>query len=77
MRERILRETDLGRVQDTRAQPRPQNELNSRPKRLAAKRKIDLRTSSPSTLMAPNDSNTIAQNSYSESMNPSSYFRCF
>jgi len=61
VRARIIWLTHLCRLHERRAQPRPQNELNSRPTLLAAKRKSWRINSSPSALMAPKVSRTRAE----------------
>ena len=59
IRDKIACDTERCRLHETLAQARPQNEVNSRPKRLAANRNSCFRISSPSVLIAPNVSNTI------------------
>ena len=60
IRDKIACDTERCRLHETLAQARPQNEVNSRPKRLAANRNSCFRISSPSVLIAPSVSNTIA-----------------
>ena len=66
--------TERWRLQESRVQPRPQNELNSRPRRFAANRNNWDITLAPSPLIAPN---TTEENLYGWFLKLSSYFLCF
>jgi len=76
IRERIDWATERCKLHDNLAQARPQKDVNSRPKRFAANRKIMRSTSSPSTFTPPRVSNTIAQKMWSVPITLSSYFPC-